>query len=365
MSFPRVKTAILGCGAISPAYLRNLTTTLSGVVDIVACCDIVPELARQRAGEFGVPMALPVAEMLARDDIELVVNLTPAPAHHDVSLQVLRAGKHLFSEKPLALTRAQAREILDLAASTGLSVGGAADTFLGGGLQAVRTFLDDGGLGNVAGADSLVVVPKHNSAHYYRVFRGPVLDISPYYIGALVTLMGSVRRVSAVGQVRFPGRVSSDAASAGSAFTPEMASTVAAALELESGVVASMLITADVPGYYPMMRLHGSAGSLLLPDANFYHGPAILREPAGERSIEASGFGTRDRGLGVAEMALAMREGRPPRSSGELMFHVLDVQLAIGEAAETGRQVEILSRAERPAPFEAASVLAPQGSTVA
>lgn len=360
MSFRPVTAGLLGCGTIAPAYLRNLTTLLSGAVDVVACADTVESMAQQRATEFGIPRALTPDQLLADPSVELVINLTPAPIHHRTSLAILQAGKHLFSEKPLALTREDGREILDAAAAAGLRVAGAADTFLGGGLQVARRLIDTGEIGAPLGGDSLIALPLFNMARYFTVFHGPVMDIVPYYLGAFVTLLGPVTRVTAMGAPRFPDRVSMDAADAGSLFTPKIPSTVAAALQFAGGPVCTLFVTSDASQYFPRTTLHGTNGTLLLPDSNFYFGPVTLRRKAQDTVVgEAEGFGTKHRGLGVAELAIAIREDREPRASGALMYHLLDVMLGINESAATGQPVDIASSVERPEPFDSATLPAP------
>lgn len=179
-----VRVGLMGCGAIAPAYLTNCQKHFAHLLEVVACADVVPETAAKCAAEFSIPRALTPADLLACPQIELIVNLTPAPAHAETNLAILNAGKHVFSEKPLALDRVSGRAILDLAARRDLVVGGAADTVLGAGLQAARTVVDSGALGRITGATGLITISLHGSRRYHEAYRGPVLDLGPYMVAA-------------------------------------------------------------------------------------------------------------------------------------------------------------------------------------
>lgn len=350
----KVKVGLLGCGVIAPAYLRNLQGRLSSQVEVVACADLLPDLAATRAREFSVSRACGPDELLADPAVELVLNLTPAPQHDAVSLAILRAGKHLFSEKPLALDCAAGAEILSAAAARRLLVAGAADTFLGAGLQECRRLIDSGRIGTPIAAQAFVSVNMFHSERYHRVFRGALFDLGPYYLTALVALLGPVRRVAGAAEVRFPEKPHpSDSPQAGQMFTTDVASTAAAVLTFESGAVGTLVASGDVSGYFPRVEIHGTAGTLVLNDANHYRGAITLNTPGRTESITPSaGFAEDGRGLGVAEMAVALRAKREPRSSGALMYHVLETIVAIHESSREKRHRDLVSRVERPAPFD-------------
>lgn len=353
LDMKKVSVGILGCGAIAPAYLGNLTRAFSGVVEVVACADPIPENAHKCATEFGVARTCAPEELLADGAIELVINLTPAPVHHAVSRTILEAGKHLFSEKPLALTREHGRDLVTLAASRGLNLGGAADTFLGAGLQLARRVLDDGRIGTPLAAQALISVPLFHDVRYHQVFRGALLDLGPYYLTALVALLGPIARVSGAAEIRFNEKPHAQHSSnPGKTFAVDIPTTVSASLDFADGTVGSLIASCDVHGYFPRVEIFGTAGSLTLNDANKYGGAIVLRTTKGEETLEpADGFSGIGRGLGVAEMALALREGRAPRANGALMFHVLDAMLAVQESSDAGRHVRMESRVERPAVF--------------
>jgi predicted dehydrogenase len=350
----KVKVGLLGCGVIAPAYLRNLQGRLSPYVQVIACADLVPDVAANRAREFSVARACSPDELLGDPRIELVINLTPAPQHHAASLSILRAGKHLFSEKPLALDCAAGAEILSAAASRRLLVAGAADTFLGAGLQECRRLVDSGRIGTPIAAQAIVSVNMFHSERYHRVFRGALFDLGPYYLTALVALLGPVRRVAGAAEIRFPEkRHPDDSPNAGQAFTTDIPSTAAAVLTFECGAVGTIVASGDVSGYFPRVEIYGTAGTLVLNDANHYGGAIMVNTPARSETITPTrGFADEGRGLGVAEMALALREGREPRSSGALMYHILETMVAVHDSSCARQHRDIASRIERPAPFD-------------
>lgn len=343
-----VTIGLIGCGAIAPAYMENLSGNLSPSVRVLACADLDPDLASKLAGTFGIPKVCSTEELLADPEIELALNLTPAPAHMAVSRLILNAGKHLFSEKPLSLDLEGAAGILELAQNKGLLVGGAADTFLGAGLQAARRLIEEGRIGDPVASTTLVTVPLRNDRRYHQVFKGSVLDLGPYYVTALVHLFGPIRRVVGLSPLRSKTKV--DAAS-GETFALERASTASAVLEFQSGLTSTFLASEDVHSYFPRIEILGSEGRLTLSDANAYSGSLQVESHSGTESITPSsreGYVSPKRGLGVAEMAGAIRAGREPLASGGLMLHVLEVLLAIHGASESRSCVEIASLLDQP-----------------
>jgi predicted dehydrogenase len=354
----KVKVGILGCGAIAPAYLRNLKTHFSGIVEVVACADSVPEAAVKCAREFNLPRAYSPAELLADPAVEIVVNLTPAPAHHVVSTSILKAGKHLFSEKPLALSLEHGREILTLAADRGLHVAGAADTFLGGGVQFCRKLLDSGRIGTPVAASILVGVNIFHFARYHSVFRGALLDLGPYYLTALVALLGPITRVSGAAEIRFREKPHAlDSPEAGTTFPVDLPTSVSGSLDFADGTVASLVASCDMNGNFRRVEIYGTKGTLRINDTNRYSDRVVVRAgDVKETFYPHEGFCERGRGLGVAEMALALRENRAPRANGRLMYHVLEAMLGVQTSSATNRHVQIETRVERPAAFDYATL---------
>ncbi|HEU5077633.1 MAG TPA: Gfo/Idh/MocA family oxidoreductase [Opitutaceae bacterium] len=354
----KVNVGIMGCGAIAPAYLRNLKSHFAGTVEVVACADTFAENAAKIAREFGIPRHGTPEELLRLPEVELVINLTPAPAHHEVSLGILRAGKHLFTEKPLSLSLAHGKELVHLAASRGLHIGGAADTFLGAGGQLARKLVDEGRIGTPIAAQAVWGSDVFHSERYHKIFRGSLLDLGPYYLTALVNILGPVTRVASAAEIRFkekPHPINSP--EAGKTFPVDFPTTVSGSLDFADGTVASIISSCDLHGYFPRVEIFGRTGSITLSDANKYFARVTVRNIDGEQSFDAApGFRELGRGLGVAEMAQALRENRAPRANGDLMLHILEVMLAVHDSSPANQHVRINSRVERPATFDYAQL---------
>lgn len=317
--------------------------------------DLDTARAAERAAEFGVASSGDVDELLARDDIEVVVNLTIPAAHVPVGLSALAAGKHVFSEKPLALDRAGGRQLLDAAADAGLRVACAPDTILGAGLQTARRLIESGAIGEPLTALTQFQVPGPESWHpnpefLYATGGGPVFDMGPYYVSALVQSLGPVARVIARGSRASEERVIGSGPRAGTAFPVEVLTHVAALLDFRSGATAqstfSFQSTRPTVG---VVEISGTDGTLRLPDPNTFDGDVELwRAGAGEPELVHAAGSTLTRGHGVIELARAVREGRGERCSGEFAFHVLDVLIAMVESAEQGTGVDIASTVDVP-----------------
>jgi predicted dehydrogenase len=347
-----VRTGVVGCGKISPAYVNNLKEHFSHLVDVRACADVDLERAKSRAEELKIPRACSVPELMADASIELVVDLTNPAAHHPVSMAALRAGKHVFVEKPLATTRALARELLETARARGVTLAGAADTFLGAGLSTCRRLLGEGAIGELGTARAFISLAAKNP-FYQAVYGGALYDIAPYYLIALIVLLGPVVRVT--GFVRTSEAMFEKGHPLAFPFTTPM--TGAAALVHESGLVSTLHATVEASSYYPHVEIFGSDATLRINDANGYGGTIVKRDAKNtetELSLDP-GFAAAGRGLGVAEQALAIRQGRAPRASGELSYHVLDVQTAVQDSSEKGAAVAITSGL-RPLPFDFAEL---------
>ncbi len=346
----RAKVGVIGCGQISGIYLRNCTRTLDNL-KVVACADLVPELAERRAQEFDIPMACSVAELLGDPEIEVVLNLTVPHAHAALNLEALRAGKHVYTEKPFALSRADADAVLDLARSRNLRVGSAPDTFLGGGLQTCRRLIDEGAIGTPYGASGLILMGNvydgvHPRLENYLDFGwDPLFDMAPYYLTAMIFLLGPVRTVTGFTEWVHREITITNPAS------PRYGDTVpvpapmhgVAALHFESGALATLQAAKESYGYTPRLEVYGTDGILFAPDPNAFGGPIRIHERNGAvRELPCQyGFTQDSRGLGVADMVSAIRAGHPHRCSGDLASHVLDITLGIFESSRTGHHVEI------------------------
>jgi len=350
-----VKVGIVGCGTISAIYLRNAQWL--SAIEIAACADLFPERAAARAAEYGVPKACGVAELLADPAIEIVLNLTIP--HAEIALAALVAGKSVYNEKPLAISRADGQRILALAAAKELYVGCAPDTFLGGGIQTCRKLIDDGAIGQPVAAVAFMM--NHGPEHwhpdpdfYYQVGAGPMFDMGPYYLTALVNLLGPVRRVTGSAQITSPERTITSEPKYGTTIRVNTPTHVAGLMDFASGAVGTIITSFDVWGSnLPRIEIYGTEGTLSVPDPNTFGGPVRLnraRQQEWENVPLTHGHAENSRGLGVADMAVAIRFGRPHRASGALAYHVLDLMHAFHDASRAGTHIDIASTCDRPAP---------------
>ena len=353
-----LNVGIIGTGNIAPAYIHGCAPF--DVIKIVACADILVDRAEAFATEHGIA-AHCVDDLLAREDIDIVVNLTIPATHAEISLSIIEAGKHAYSEKPLAINREDGESVIQAAAAAGLRMGCAPDTFLGGGLQAARKAIDDGVIGKPVAATAFFMAHGPESWHpnpgiFYQKGAGPLFDMGPYYLTALVNLMGPVARVAASARMTFPERVATSEALMGQRLPVEVNTHMAGTLEFASGAIASVITSFDVWGHHlPWIEIHGEDGSLSVPDPNNFDGVVrMVQGGTGDWTDVAKAHSTAiGRGAGVADMAYAIQSGRPHRASGALAFHVLDVMLSLEDAAALGRRIEIGSTVEQPAALPA------------
>ena len=355
LSEATMRAGVVGCGNISPVYFKHLKTRYP-VVRVVACADLVPERSRAAADRFGVPAPISTEDLLADPEIELVINLTNPAAHAEVSLAAIEAGKHVYSEKPLAVERADGQAIIDSAAAKGLSVGCAPDTVLGAGIQTCRKLIDEGRIGEPIAATAFMVNHGHESWHpapefYYKQGGGPMFDMGPYYLSALVNLMGPISRVTGSHRRTFERRTITSQPQHGTVMEVEVSTHVAGVLDFESGAIATIITSFDVWGSdLPRIEVYGTEGAMSVPDPNNFEGEVRVTG-TGENGWTDVPLAYREggRGMGPAEMAWAIRAGRPPRADGALANHVLDVMHAVHEASDSGAHVETTTTCERPA----------------
>ena len=368
-----MKIGIIGCGNISGIYIQNAFKMHN--LELIALADLDLERAknkvaeiRQKAGEWKLPAAThwPVAcsvkELLSNPEIELVINLTIPKAHAQVAIATLEAGKHTYGEKPIGVNREEARHILQVAKAKGLRVGSAPDTFLGAGLQTCRKIIDDGLIGQPVGATAFMTCPGHESWHpdpafYYQKGGGPMLDMGPYYLTALVNLLGSVKTVAGINRITHPERTITSAPKKGTKIKVETPTHIASTLQFADGAIGTMLMSFDVQrADLPHIQIFGTLGTLAVPDPNNFGGTIRLwqsgkEKPEWTQMPLAFANAGNSRGLGVADMAKAIATHRPHRASGELAYHVLDVMQATLEASDSGRHITIESQPARPAPL--------------
>lgn len=352
----KVKVGIIGCGKISAAYFKGCKAFQ--ILDVVACSDINMACAEAAAKEFNCS-AVSVKDMLANPEIEIVVNLTIPKVHAEVDIAALEAGKHVHSEKPLGVTREEGRKVLDVAKRKGLLVTCAPDTFMGGGGQTARKVIDDGWIGEPVAATAFFAShgPEGwhpNPAFLYQRGAGPMLDIGPYYITALVNLMGPITRVTGSARITFPERMITSQPLYGTMMKVEAPTLVSGVMDFANGAVASILASFDIWSHtLPRIEVHGTEGSLVVPDPNTFTGQVMVKRAGAKEwsNIPHTHSDAVSRGIGVADLAYAIRCGRKPRPSAELAYHVLDVMCAFEEASNAGEHVQIKSTVERPAPL--------------
>jgi predicted dehydrogenase len=370
----RAGIGIIGCGNISEAYLR--LAPLFANLKVVAVADIAPAAAKARAAQFGV-RALKVDELLGDEEVSVVINLTVPTVHHAVTRDILSAGKHAYSEKPLALSASDARKLVAEADRRGLKLGGAPDTFLGGAGQLARRMVDKGAIGKVVAGTAHFM--GHGMEHwhpkpdfFFKPGAGPVFDMGPYYISMLVNLLGPVKGVAAMATKGFAERtVTAKGPMEGKRLKVTTPTTVNATIEFAAGAQVTFAASWDVwrHGHQNPIELYGTDGTMLVPDPNFFAGTIFLTEKGGEyREVETGGeaFGAANwpaagpftranyRMLGVADLVDAAARGREPRCSGRLAAHVVEVMESILVSAAERRFVPIRSRVERPAPLTVA-----------
>lgn len=352
----KIRVGIIGTGNISGIYLKNGSRFDS--MDITACADLDVERAKAKAAEHGI-RGCSVEELLASPDIDMVINLTIPQAHASVCLQALEAGKHVYVEKPLAVTREEGQRILETAKRQGLLVGGAPDTFLGGGLQTCIKLIEDGWIGTPIGATAFMMSGGHERWHpdpefYYRKGGGPMFDMGPYYLTALIAMFGPIRRVTGSARASFAERTITSQPKFGQRIEVEVPTHVAGVLDFVSGPVATILMSFDIKGgsQLPNIEVYGSAGSLRVPDPNNFGGEILFnRAGSNEWKSIPLAYGNDDnaRGIGAADMAAAILTGRPHRANGELTYHVLEAMHGFHDASEQGAHYTMASTCAKPA----------------
>lgn len=370
----RYKVGILGTGVISRTYLADIRAFYRPL-EVVACADLLQERAQTLAKEFSVPRACTVEELLQSQDIDIIVNLTPPQAHVEIDRKILEAGKHLFSEKPFAPTLAQAKDLLELATRKGVQVGCAPDTFLASGLQSMRYYLDAGLIGKpffvTANMTSAGVESWHpNPAPFYQQGAGPVMDMAPYYLSAIVSLLGPIQSIAAFSTQRSAERCIYVGPQAGGSVPVNTPTHYSAILRLCSGVVVNLTLSFDVyRSNLPMLEVYGDAGTLTYPDPNYGGGkPKVYRKEQflntiyrkdaqqdSERFFELPEVFTQvkaySRGIGVLDLASAIDGGMPCRTGGDLLLHITEALEGLQLAAQQGSLYRMTTTCARPRPL--------------
>ncbi|HVK34558.1 MAG TPA: Gfo/Idh/MocA family oxidoreductase [Microlunatus sp.] len=354
-----VGVGFIGTGMISNTYLENLARFPD--IDVIILGDLNVEAAKARAAQHGIRQWGTADDVLNHPDVEVVVNLTIPAVHAEVASKAIAAGKHVWTEKPISIDRQSGHDLLVQAEQAGLLVGVAPDTVLGPGMQSARRAIARGDIGEPLSAQTVMQYIGPDIFHPNPEFlfsrgAGPLFDIGPYYLTALVQLFGSVASVAAVGSTGRATRTIQAGDRAGTTFEVQVPTHVSAVARFVDGGVSQSVFSFDSPltrmGY---VEVTGTEGTMIIPDPNMFTGEVkITRAPAfsaiGDdpqwESVPITGVYA-ERGLGVLDLARAARTGGKPLASGELGFHVLDTLVAIDEAITEERVVAVRSRVDR------------------
>lgn len=349
-----VKIGIAGIGKISSIYLKNISN-MFGEIEIAGVYDLIRERAEEAKAneEYKVGKVYgSLQELLDDPEVDIMLSLTRPSEHYEVCKAALEAGKYVYTEKPLCATIEEGRKLVALAKEKGLMVCGAPDTFLGAGIQTSRKLIDSGFIGKPIGANAFFLCRGHERWHpdpefYYKNGGGPVLDMGPYYITALINLLGGVNTVSAMGKKSFEERTITSQPKFGSKIGVDVDTYVAGSMMFDSGAMGNFFATFDVwNAQLPRIEIYGTEGTLSVPDPNRFGGPVKLLRPNGE-FVEiplAFDYPENSRGLGLADFAKAIKTGRRPRASMEQMLHVLEIMMSFQTSSDEGRHVAIESK---------------------
>ncbi|MCL2420541.1 MAG: Gfo/Idh/MocA family oxidoreductase [Defluviitaleaceae bacterium] len=355
----KTKIGIVGCGAISGIYLTNITNMFKEL-EIAGVCDLIDERADKVVAEYGLRKYKDMHEMFADPEVDIVLNITRPYEHLEVSMAAIAAGKHVYTEKPLGATYEEGKKIKEAAATKGVKLGGAPDTFLGAGIQTCRKLIDDGYIGEPVGATAFMTCRGHESWHpdpafYYQFGGGPMMDMGPYYITALVNLLGPIKTVSGLAKASFPARTITSEPHFGTVVDVEVPTNIMGQLQFASGAMGSIYTSFDVhAANLPIIEIYGSEGTLSVPDPNTFGGPIKLFRPEHGGFMEfplTFGYPDNSRGLGLADMAKAIQTSRAHRASDDLTFHVLEVMTSIERSAKENSILEIKAPYQRTAPM--------------
>lgn len=340
----KTKVGIIGCGAISSIYLKNLTGVFANT-EVKAVCDLDKDRVEKAASKYGIPKIYSLEDMLSDKEISIVLNLTTPKSHYSICRKVLEAGKHVYVEKPLCVEFEEGVDLVRMADEKNLLIGSAPDTFLGAGIQTCIGLINNGRIGTPASATAFMMCHGHESWHpdpefYYEKGGGPMFDMGPYYLTALVNMLGPVKAVSGMTSMAFTERTITSKRKYGKKVKVEVPTHVNGIMKFESGVIGNIITSFDVWGHnLPRIEIHGTEGSLSVPDPNSFGGPVLLKTKEMKDWEEipiALPYEDNSRGIGVSDMADAITEGRLNKANGKTALHVLELMHGFHRAAESG-----------------------------
>jgi predicted dehydrogenase len=353
-----LRVGIIGCGNISNAYFKGLKP-FPHLAEVVACADIDVQRAKAKAAEHSVDRGCSVPELLADSGVDLVLNLTIPGAHAAVNREALQAGKHSYCEKPFALTYKDGLKTLQEAQKRKLRVGCAPDTVLGQGIQTCRRLIDEGAIGKPIAATANMLGHGPESWHpnpefYYQLGGGPLFDMGPYYITSLITMLGPVKSVSALARISFKERLITSKPFYGKKVKVETPTHLCAAVEFVKGAIGTVSMSFDVWSHgAPLLEIYGTEGSLQCPDPNGFGGEPHVRiwTPKKDKweDVPVNQPAEIGRGLGVIDLADALRTGRQHRMNGELGLHVVEVMESFHTSSDSGKRKDLKSTCKQPA----------------
>ncbi len=343
------KVGVIGCGNISRIYLKNSKQFKS--LEVVACADLEVERAKEKAEEFDIAKAYTVNELLSDPEIDIVLNLTIPAAHSEICIAALEAGKHVYVEKPLAISLEDGKRINEIAMAKSLFVGGAPDTFLGGGIQTCIKLIQDDWIGKPVSATAFFMSGGVEEWHpnpdfFYQKGGGPMFDMGPYYLTALIALMGPVKRVTGSTSISFSERTTPE----GRKIQVEIPTHISGILDFENGAVGTIITSFDSCGSnLPRIEVYGENGTLSVPDPNTFGGPVNYRRKGEKEFTEVPlvyGYTNNSRGLGLANMSEAILEGKTHLANNDLTYHVLEIMHGIHISSNEGRHYSVDSTVE-------------------
>lgn len=345
-----INVAMIGVGAISGIYLENITNTFKDV-HLIGVCDLIRERAEAAREKYGIEKLYETMEDAFADPaVDVILNLTRPYEHFPVTKGALLAGKHVYTEKPLGADYAEGKALFELAKEKGLLICGAPDTFLGAGIQTCRRIIDDGVIGDVIGAAAFMICHGHETWHpdpafYYKWGGGPMMDMGPYYITALVNLVGGVKSITGAVKTSFNERIITSQPFCGEKVEVDVPTHVTGTLHFDNGALGTILTTFDVH-YENQARfeLYGTRGTLFLPDPNGFGGPIKLLVPEEGHAVEMPllyDYKENSRGLGLMEMADAIKKGRAPRNDSQQLLHVLEILTAFEKSSALGKTIDL------------------------